>query len=53
MVGRPIVAIFRVCLLIVDPYSSATSAITKITSHNFADVGVRHAVAFCKVTLKA
>ena len=48
-----IVAMFGGSDLIVDPYSSATSAITKITSHNFADVGVRHAVAFCKVTLTA
>ena len=48
-----IVAMFGGTDLIVDPYSSATSATVKITTHNFADVGVRHPVAFCKITLTA
>ena len=37
--------------LILDPYSSASSAIVKITIHTFADVAVRQAKAFCKITL--
>ena len=48
-----IVAMFGHTDLIVDPYSSATSATVKITTHNFADCGVRHATAFCKITLTA
>ena len=34
--------------LIVDPYSSASSAIVKITTHTFADIAVRQPEAFCK-----
>ena len=37
--------------LIVDPYSSASSAIVKITTHTFADIAVRQPEAFCKITL--
>ena len=37
--------------LVVDPYSSATSAIVKITTHTFADIAVRQPEAFFKVTL--
>ena len=37
--------------LVVDPYSSATSAIVKITTHTFSDIAVRQPEAFCKVTL--
>ena len=37
--------------LIVDPYSSAASAIVKITTHTFGDVAVSQPKAFCKITL--
>ncbi len=37
--------------LVVDPYSSATSAIVKITSHTFSDIAVRQPEAFCQITL--
>lgn len=37
--------------LVVDPYSSATSAIVKITTHTFADIAVRQPDAFCKIDL--
>ena len=37
--------------LIVDPYSSASSAIVKITTHTFADIAVRQPEAFCKIDL--
>ena len=37
--------------LIVDPYSSASSAIVKITTHTFANIAVRQPEAFLKVTL--
>ena len=37
--------------LIVDPYSSASSAIVKITTHTFADIAMRHPEAFCKIDL--
>ena len=37
--------------LIDDPYSSAGSAIVKITTHTFADIAVRQPEAFCKIDL--
>ena len=37
--------------LFVDPYSSASSAIVKITTHTFADIAVRQPEAFCKIDL--
>ena len=37
--------------LLVDPYSSTTSAIDKITTHTFADIAVRQPEASLKVTL--
>ena len=37
--------------LIVDPYSSASSAIVKITTHTFADIAVQQSEAFCKIDL--
>ena len=37
--------------LVIDPYSSAASAIVKITTHTFADIAVRQPTAFCKINL--
>ena len=37
--------------LVIDPYSFASSAIVKITTHTFADIAVRQPEAFCKITL--
>ena len=37
--------------LFVDPYSSASSAIVKITTHTFTGIAVRQPEAFCKIDL--
>ncbi len=46
-----LIGLFGSTDLIVDPYSSASSAIVKITTHTFADIAVRQPKAFCKITL--
>jgi hypothetical protein len=46
-----LIGLFRSTDLIVDEYSSASSAIVKITIHTSADVAVRQTKAFCKITL--
>ncbi len=46
-----LIGLFGSTDLIVDPYSSASSAIVRITTHTFADVAVRQPKAFCKITL--
>ena len=45
------IGMFGATDLIVDPYSSASSAIVKITTHTFADIAVRQPEAFCKIDL--
>jgi hypothetical protein len=52
---------FRECIvaqfggfdLVIDTYSEAHLAKGLITQHQMVDVGVRHAQAFCKITLTA
>lgn len=46
-----LIGLFGSTDLIVDPYSSASSAIVKITTHTFADVAVRQPKVFYKITL--
>jgi hypothetical protein len=46
-----IVAQFGGVDLVVDNFSEARSAKVLITQHQMVDVGVRHAQAFCKITL--
>ena len=48
-----IVAQFGGVDLVVDNFSEARSAKVLITQHQMVDVGVRHAQAFCKITLTA
>ena len=45
------IAMFGGTDLFVDPYSSASSAIVKITTHTFAGIAVRQPEAFCKIDL--
>ena len=39
--------------LVVDNVTEARSAQVLVTQHQMADVAIRHAVAFCKITLTA
>ena len=48
-----VVAQFGGVDLVVDDYSEARSAKVLITQHQMIDVGVRHPVAFAKITLTA
>ena len=48
-----VVAQFGGVDLVVDNYSEARSAKVLITQHQMIDVGVRHPVAFAKITLTA
>ena len=47
------VAMFGGVDLVVDNYSEARSATVLVTQHQMVDIGIRHAQAFCKITLTA
>ena len=39
--------------LVIDPHTQARAATVLITQHQMADIGVRHAEAFCDISLTA
>ena len=49
--SHSLIGLFSSTDSILDSYSSASSAIVKITTHAFADLAVRQTKALCKITL--